>query len=87
MFNEEEFIKARKEDLEWWNSKKGTTVEFSMGYDSDLQRKMEILESMNNDIKGGLWVVFNCKTCSGHSQGERPIHAMIWKTEDYTYDA
>lgn len=61
------------------NSGQGTTCEFSMGYDENLPKKMEILAEFNEKLNGGLWVVFHCSTCVKHSEGEKPLHAMIFK--------
>lgn len=82
----EAFRASIQKDVDWWNSKQGTTCEFSLGFDADLPAKMEILDEFNKHIHGGIWLMHHCNTCKGHSDGARPLHVMIWKTPNYTYE-
>lgn len=76
--NIEEFEAAVKSDSEWWNSKQGTTCEMSMSYEN-IQEKMEILAKYSDTLDDGVWLVRHCDTCKGHHNGERNLHAMIWR--------
>lgn len=84
-FDREAFTTYLNDMVVWWNSKQGTTCEFSMGYDEHLPEKMEILNDFNKHIHGGIWLVHHCDTCKDH-HADKPLHVMIWKTPDYTYE-
>lgn len=67
-----------RSNTDWWNSRQGTTCEFSTGYEL-IKDKMEILARYSKMLDSGHWSVHHCSACERHHEGKRNLHVMIWR--------
>lgn len=69
---------------EYWNDGNvGNTCEFSTNTDNLLE-KITILNESSNRVSRDIWGIFECDTCTEHSDGENPLHVHITNCMDHS---